>query len=152
MLLNFVARFIKPLALFTGLFSGAWAIASKVFFGVNMLSWVGPALNFLRTPLGQVVAAVAIAVVVFLAGDIHGARKESAYYQKREAAAATEAAQKLEAEKQLAAQLAAKQAAELQTENDQLNQKVAEYEKTLAANSSCRLGAGDVKRLRQLAK
>lgn len=152
MLLNFVARFIKPLAIVTGAFGGIGAVAAKIFLGVNVLTWIGPTLNFLRTPLGQIVAAVAIAVTLFFAGDIHGARKESAYYQKREATEATAAARRLEAERQLAIQLAAKQAAELQAENEQLNARVADYEKTLAKSSSCRLGAGDIKRLRSLAQ
>lgn len=152
-MLNFVARFIGPIGAVLGLVTSAGGIAARVFLGIRFLPLLSAAVEFLKTPLGQVIAAVAIAVVLFFAGDIRGARVESTYYQKREAAAASEAAQKIEAQKELAAQLAHKQAAELQQENQDLNQKVAEYEKALSARKgSCPLGADDIKRLRQLAK
>jgi hypothetical protein len=114
---------------------------------------VREAVRFLATPTGQAVAVIALCLVAFAAGDIRRTRLDDAMFRAREAAAAR-AAQERDARiaQETAADAATRIAALAQQAHD-LQQKVIDYERTLATRDdrACLATPDDVRSLRGLA-
>lgn len=110
-------------------------------------------VRFLSTPLGQVVAAVAIAGGMFVWGDLHRARVDAAWHHA-EVLRLTEASQHRQQERDAEAKAEATRdvTARLRTIeklNVDLQGKVNEYEKTLSVSNACALTPADVLKLRK---
>lgn len=91
-----------------------------------------------------------VLILVFEAGATHGSRQEIAKCQAAAEAARVQATLRDAAIHELAAKLALQKTEALTQENQDLNQKVADYEKELATRKAapCSLNNDDVKRLR----
>src|SRR5262245_12088595 len=140
---------------------GAAGIAVAVLaFGVpaalilaHVAGFAREAVRFLATPTGQAVAVVALCLGAFAASDIRRTRLDDATWRSREAAAARAAEQRdARIAQETAADAAARIAALAQQAQD-LQQKVTDYEHTLATRDdrACLATPDDVRSLRGLA-
>jgi hypothetical protein len=140
---------------------GAVGIAVAVLaFGVpaalilaHVAGFAREVARFLSTPTGQAVAVIALCLVAFAAGDIRRTRLDDAAWRVREAAAARAAEQR---DARLAEETAADAAARIATlahQAQDLQQKVTDYERTLATRDdrACLATPDDVRSLRGLA-
>jgi hypothetical protein len=140
---------------------GAVGIAVAILaFGVpaalilaHVAGFAREAVRFLATPTGQAVAVIALCLVSFAIGDIRRTRLDDAMFRAREAAAAR-AAEERDARiaRETAADAAARIAALAQDAHD-LQQKVTDYERTLATRDdrACLATPDDVRSLRGIA-
>lgn len=109
--------------------------------------FIGGCVKFFSTPIGQILGAVAICALCFLAGDMRRARHDAREWDAKVAASEAAAIQRDAAIKGEVAADANARIAKLGTEKSELENKVATYAKKLEA-STCHWDSGALKRLR----
>lgn len=85
--------------------------------------------EFFKTPVGQIVLAAIVCFAIWIAGDLHGHRKEKAECDARTAAMQAKVNKADENISSRASELAAKQTAALQKEAADAKKKISDLEK-----------------------
>lgn len=128
--------------------------------GAGLLAAIGSivtaAVDFFRTPVGRAVGIILIGAALFIAGDVRRGRIDKERYDAKWAAAVAKAenartARDEQIRRSMIAEADARIAAILR-ESEQLQSKVAEYEKALASSNAvaCLATPDDARRLREL--
>jgi len=115
---------------------------------LTALGWAKAAYSFFTSPIGRALGMVALAGLLFLAGDIHRARKDAAAWRAKIEAAEQARVERDATIKAQVSKDANARMAVLAREKSDLENKVADYAKKLDANSACRVTRSDLKRLR----
>ena len=139
---HFLASHIWTILGLVASFGAAGIAVAVLAFGVpaalilaQAAGFAREAARFLSTPTGQAVAVIALCLVAFAAGDIRRTRLDDAMFRARQAAIARDAAEReARIARETAADAAARIAALAQDAND-LQQKVTDYERTLATRA-----------------
>jgi hypothetical protein len=130
---------------------GVWIAALFVPSAALLLK---AALDFLKSPLGLVVAITVAGFVLFssawVSGDIHGVRATHAAWRKSDALKEAAAKRLIEQNREAAAADAEQRIAELAATAQSLAEKVARYESENKASHVCRLTGDDIRRLRDI--
>jgi hypothetical protein len=152
---DFIARHLWVALALLFSFGGVGVLFALFAFGIPAALLLARAagllqslVDFLKTPIGQAVAVIAIAIAAFVAGDVHRLRLDA----EREKAAAVAQIQRENALRASIADEAAAKVADIQKQSAALQQQVAIYERTLSAQNvtACRATGADVRQLRKL--
>ncbi len=145
-------KLLAPLAARFGL--------SSLIPGANVVAAIGSivsaVISFFSTPLGKWVGLALIGAGLYVAGDVHRSRLDHARFTTKWDAAVRRseierAARDAAIRREVSAD-AARRITDIQRESDQLQTKVADYERSLSASAAvaCRVTADDARRLREL--
>jgi hypothetical protein len=138
--------FVRP---FVSLLPGGGLITSAASVTSSLAA-------FFSTPVGKWVAVALLGAGLYLFGDIHRGRLDEARYAAKWEAAVRQAdaarALRDEAIRRAVSVDADQRIAAIQRESEQLQTKVAEYERALSASNAvaCRVSPDDARRLRDL--
>jgi hypothetical protein len=110
------------------------------------------AIGFFKTPAGQGAAMMLIFLAAFVAGDVHRTRIDQAQWHAQQAAAAAAAARHDAELQSFATADADARIADVEARAKDLQQKVIDYEKTIAARkmSACLATSDDARGLQRI--
>ncbi|WP_315806988.1 MULTISPECIES: hypothetical protein [unclassified Bradyrhizobium] len=128
--------------------SGLWIAALFVPSAAIVLK---AALDFLRAPIGQILAGLAAFLLwsgfIYAEGDVHGANATRAEWRAADAAAEAAAHKRDALIKAAVASATDRAVADIAASDKSLDQKVEQYGKANSGRPECRATADDIRRL-----